>query len=82
MVREMVNRAEEKQRVLVTVEQQSVEGSLHQIASRLAECGLDDVETFQLGGVIAGEARTSDLATMRRVPGVASIETDQPFRAL
>lgn len=79
-MREISKRGEQRHKVLVTVDQ-TEDGSLKAIADQLAACGLDDVELFQLGGVIAGEARGADLASMRRVPGVASIETDYPLRS-
>lgn len=68
-------------KVLITVEE-GARPSLKKIAAQLKRKGLKDVETFQLGGVIAGEATNEDLAGLRAVPGVASIEADQNLRAI
>jgi hypothetical protein len=66
--------------VLVTVEEQA-HSKLDDIAGALRRRGLKVVDVLRLGGVIAGEAKDEDLARLREVRGVASIELDQSFTA-
>jgi hypothetical protein len=66
--------------VLVTVDERA-HVPLEEVATTLREHGLKVVEVFPLGGVIAGEAKTEDLARLRDVGGVASVELDQSFTA-
>ena len=66
--------------VLVTVDEQA-HARLDEVAAALRKRGLKVVDVFPLGGVIAGAARSKDLARLRDVGGVASVELDQSFTA-
>lgn len=66
--------------VLVTVEE-GAHPELEKVATTLRKRGLKVVDVFPLGGVIAGEAKSEDLARLRDVGGVASVELDQSFTA-
>jgi cobalamin biosynthesis Co2+ chelatase CbiK len=66
--------------VLVTVEERA-HARLEEVAKDLRKRGLKVVDVFPLGGVIAGEAKREDLARLREVGGVASVELDQSFTA-
>lgn len=66
--------------VLVTVEERA-HARLEEVAKALRKRGLKVVDVFPLGGVIAGEAKGEDLAQLRDVGGVASVELDQSFTA-
>jgi hypothetical protein len=66
--------------VLVTVHEQA-HARLEDVAKALRKRGLKVVDVFPLGGVIAGEAKSEDLARLRDVGDVASVELDQSFTA-
>ncbi len=73
--------SEAKHKVLITVDPESPV-NLRSLAADLSRMGLDDVQAFELGRVIAGEASPSCLSEIRRLPEVRSIEDDETFTAL
>lgn len=72
--------APEELNILVTVEE-NAQSRLHDIADALRASGMRNTEIFSLGGVVAGSAKIFDLARLKQVPGVASVEVDQTFTA-
>jgi hypothetical protein len=64
--------------VLVTVDDDHRD-RLGEMAERLQSAGLNVAETFPLGGVIAGEAAPRDLAKLRAIEGIASVEEEPSF---
>jgi len=68
-------------RVFITLSEQ-LDASIEHVATILRDLGLKDVEVFSLGKVIAGEATNANLAKMRRIPEVKTIESDPTFTTL
>jgi hypothetical protein len=64
--------------VLVTLDDDH-RNQLSEMAKRLESAGLHVAETFPLGGVIAGEAAQGDLAKLRAIEGIASVEEEPSF---
>lgn len=66
--------------VMVTVDE-SHRDQLDVVTHHLASAGLAVSDKFALGGVIVGEIATVDLAKLRRIAGVKTIEEEPTFTA-
>jgi len=66
--------------ILVSVDADAHD-ALDQVASALRAKGMKIVDVLPLSGVVTGEARETDLAALRKVPGVSAIEIDSIFTA-
>lgn len=69
-------------KVLVTLNVQA-RNDIERVFGELRELGLKDGEIASLlGGIIAGEATTADLAKMRVLPEISDIGSEPNFTAL
>lgn len=66
--------------ILVSVNEQRRE-ELNSVARELESAGMKVAEIFPISGVISGAAAGGDLAKLRSVQGVSSVEEEPTFEA-